>query len=76
MSLRDWRANGWLTWDDALVMQLDRFRKKRNIGGYEVAGVVSDREATEMVKLAERLRDDLIGWLRATHPLLLDDRHR
>ena len=54
-----------------LVGQLDEFRKKRNIGGYERAGLVSDQEAAEMFALAERLHEDLLNWLRAKHPELL-----
>lgn len=38
--------------DAGLVARFDAFRKKRNIGGYERAGVVSDQEAAEMVVLA------------------------
>lgn len=38
-----------LGWKAARVNRFDRFRKKRNIGGYEAAGAVSDREAGEML---------------------------
>jgi hypothetical protein len=57
--------------DARLVAQLDAFRKKRNIGDYERAGVVSNLEASEMVALAQRLRDDVRKWLRENHPDLL-----
>ncbi|MBI4206686.1 MAG: hypothetical protein HY527_16820 [Betaproteobacteria bacterium] len=60
-----------LGWKAARVNQLDRFRKKRNIGGYEAAGVVSDREAAEMLELAARLRDEVLAWLNASHPELV-----
>ena len=56
--------------DQATVRQLDRFRKKRNVSGYESAGVVSDQEADEMVSLAARLRREVKEWLRANHPEL------
>jgi hypothetical protein len=39
------------------IAQLDKFRKKRNIGSYEHAGVVSEQEAKEMFALAKTLRD-------------------
>lgn len=55
----------------AVVAQIDQFRKKRNIGGYERAGAVSDQEAGEMLALAQRLHDEVIAWLRAAHPQLL-----
>ena len=58
-------------WPAAKVDRFDRFRKKRNIGGYETAGVVSEREAREMHELAVGLRDDVFAWLRKQHPKLL-----
>ena len=50
--------------DQNLVHKFDRFRKKRNIGGYERVGVVSDAEAGEMFNLAKSLREDVEQWLR------------
>jgi hypothetical protein len=58
-------------WPAAKVDRFDRFRKKRNIGGYETAGVISEREAREMRELAVGLRDDVLAWLRKQHPKLL-----
>jgi hypothetical protein len=58
-------------WPGPKVDQFDRFRKKRNIVGYETAGVVSEREAREMHRLAQTLRDDVLAWLRKQHPKLL-----
>ncbi len=43
--------------DSAVIAQFDAFRKKRNIGGYELAGSVSDQEAQEMFDLAKMLRE-------------------
>ena len=60
-----------ISWQAAKVSQFDRFRKKRNIGGYETAGLVSDREAAEMRELAAALRKDVLIWLRKNHPKLL-----
>jgi hypothetical protein len=57
--------------DGGLIAQLDKFRKKRNITGYERAGVVSEQEAKEMVALAKDLRDGVIAWLKKNHPELL-----
>ena len=54
-----------------MIDQIEAFRKKRNLGNYERAGVVSDKEAEEMFQLAQRLRDDVAAWLRAQHPKLL-----
>jgi len=54
--------------DKKLIAQLDRFRKKRNISGYERAGVVSEQEAREIFSLAKNLRDEVEKWLRSNHP--------
>ncbi len=54
-----------------LIIQFDRFRKKRNIGGYEQAGMISEQEASEMFNLAKRLRDMVKEWLWESHPKLL-----
>jgi len=58
-------------WPAARIARFDRFRKKRNIGGYEAAGAVSVTEAREMHELAMALRDDVVSWLRKHHPRLL-----
>jgi len=58
-------------WPSAKVGRFDRFRKKRNIIGYEKAGAVSAREAQEMHELAAALRDDVLAWLGKRHPELL-----
>ncbi len=57
--------------DPALIAQLDKFRKKRNISDYERAGAVSQQEANEMFVLAKNLRDEVEKWLRSNHPELL-----
>jgi HEPN domain-containing protein len=57
--------------DPSLVRKFDAFRKKRNISGYDRAGMVSDQEATEMISLAERIREDVEGWLESCHPEFL-----
>jgi len=58
-------------WPDPKIDQFDRFRKKRNIIGYETAEIVSEREAREMHNLAETLREDVLAWLRKQYPKLL-----
>ena len=55
----------------SLVRQFDLFRKKRNIGGYERAGTVSDQEANEMISLAEQIRQEVTDWLVSYHPNLV-----
>jgi len=55
-----------------LIAHFDQFRKKRNIGGYERAGVASDQEAKEMFFLAKKIRDEVAAWLHKTHPELME----
>lgn len=57
--------------DKGTVRLLDAFRRKRNIAEYDRAGTVSQKEADEMIALAEHLRRDVEKWLRAEHPELL-----
>ena len=57
--------------DTDIIAQFDQFRKKRNIGSYERAGLVSDHEAGEMLELAEQLRADVERWIRDNYPDLL-----
>jgi len=59
--------------DARLVRQFDFFRKKRNIGGYERAGTVSEQEANEMSVLAEQIRKDVKDRLKAARPDLLQE---
>ncbi len=49
--------------DADLVALFDQFRKKRNISGYDRAGMISDQEAKEMFNLANRLRREVEEWL-------------
>lgn len=60
--------------DTGLIDQFDSFRKKRNVGGYERAGLISEQEAKEMFSLAEDLLVAVEKWLRANHPELLTNR--
>jgi hypothetical protein len=56
-----------------VVDELDGFRKKRNVGGYEHAGSTSDQEAQEMISVARHLREQVRDWLRREHPDLALD---
>jgi hypothetical protein len=53
------------------VGQLNKFRQKRNIADYERIGIASEKEVSEMLDLAKRLRLDLADWLKNTHPELI-----
>src|SRR5712691_3878510 len=57
--------------DAQTVNAFDVFRKKRNAAGYDQAGLASDADAQAMRTLAERLKADVVRWLKKTHPELL-----
>jgi hypothetical protein len=57
--------------DLGLINQLDQYRKKRNMGGYDMAGMISQKEADGMKVLAKRLRKEIEEWLRKDHPELI-----
>ena len=57
--------------DAQTVNAFDVFRKKRNAVGYDQAGLASDADAQAMRTLAQRLKTDVIRWLKAHHPELL-----
>jgi hypothetical protein len=57
--------------EEAVLRQLDAFRKKRNLTGYERIGTVSDREVSEAVQMARIIRKLVEGWIRKNHPELL-----
>jgi len=54
--------------DSKALSEFDAFRRKRNIGGYEIAGQVSEQEAEEMYQLARKLQKEVINWIAKTHP--------
>lgn len=56
--------------DPGTVMQVQAYRKKRNIAEYEAAGVVSRGEADEILALAEELVARFDAWLTASYPAL------
>jgi hypothetical protein len=56
--------------DATTIGKFDVFRKKRNITDYERADTISETEAEEMRRLAERLRSGVAQWVRQNHPQL------
>jgi hypothetical protein len=57
-----------------MIDTFDKFRKKRNISSYDIAGSVSDKEAHEMFELAATLHAKVEGWIRKNYPKLLADK--
>lgn len=48
---------------------LDRCRKKRNIADYDAAGRISETEAGEMMKTAQRFSQQVEKWIRQNYPV-------
>jgi hypothetical protein len=57
--------------DPQIITLFDQFRKKRNISGYDHAGMISEQEAKEMQNLAINLRQEVEKWLYKNHPDLM-----
>ncbi len=57
--------------DDKAIRKLNKFRQKRNISDYEMIGMVSEQEVSEMVALAQELREMVTAWLEKNHPELI-----
>lgn len=54
-----------------LTIQLDAFRRKRNLANYEGDDSVSDRDLAELLAMVDSLKPRLLTWLRKQHPALL-----
>lgn len=54
-----------------IIQRLKTFSNKRNQSIYDVAGVISDQDLTEMMKIATELQSQITSWLEKTHPELL-----
>jgi len=55
-----------------LIEKLDRYRKKRSVSIYDVAGAISDAEAKSMLAMAEDLFEHVHTWLLENHPALMN----
>jgi uncharacterized protein (UPF0332 family) len=53
---------------------LDNCRRKRNVSEYDRAGTVSEKEADELLRTAQRLKDQVENWLEENHPELTVNR--
>lgn len=50
---------------------LDSCRKKRNVVEYDYVGGASEKDASELLHFAEKLRQEVLAWLKKNHPELL-----
>jgi len=57
--------------DPSTILKIDAVQKKRNVGEYERAGTVSDREAQDALDLAKTTCEQVREWLQARHRRLM-----
>jgi hypothetical protein len=57
--------------DGKLVEALQAFKSKRGGVVYEMIGIASETEISDLRALAQELRDRVRGWLKREHPQLL-----
>jgi hypothetical protein len=57
--------------DSKLVHRLHAFSKKRSISSYDATGTISEQELSEMIELAQNLRQRVEEWIKVNHPELL-----
>jgi len=53
---------------------LDTCRTKRNTAEYDMAGVATKHDASELASFAKELREEVLDWLRKHHPELLPEK--
>jgi hypothetical protein len=51
--------------------KLDEYRKKRSLGLYQADFEPSEKEVASVTAAVERLRDNLVSWIRKNRPELL-----
>ena len=59
--------------DPDLIDKFNRFRKKRHISSYDMAGTVSEYEVDEAIRFARELYKLVKDWLKKNHPELAVD---
>jgi hypothetical protein len=57
--------------DGTSIDELQAFKSKRGGAVYEMTGIASETEITQLCTLAMNLRDRVRAWLRHNHPQLL-----
>ena len=51
---------------------LETCRVKRNKAEYDMAGVATDQDASELLEFCSQLRKDVLAWLREHRPKLVE----
>jgi len=57
--------------EKSLLDKLDRYRKRRSMTIYDVAGVITEAEAKDILGIASNIVKQVREWLAQTHPTLL-----
>ena len=57
--------------DSDLLVQIDAFRRRRNLAAYEGDDSVSNNDLAELLSIVDDLKSRLNAWLAAHHPDLL-----
>ena len=53
------------------LIHLSKCSNLRHISLYDQTGVVQEQDAHELLVTAQKLRDDVLGWLHSQHPALV-----
>ncbi|MGD8922968.1 MAG: hypothetical protein PVH24_06935 [Candidatus Zixiibacteriota bacterium] len=56
-----------------IITSLEAISRKRAIVSYDAAGTITESEVAEAMRLAQELREELLGWLRQEHPDLMQE---
>jgi uncharacterized protein (UPF0332 family) len=57
--------------DPKLIQKLKVFSKKRNAAVYDAAGIVSQQDLEQVIKVAHDLHENVATWLKDNQPELL-----
>jgi len=58
----------------ARATYFDKCRLKRNVTDYDRAGEISEREVEGVLAETRAFREELLAWLKKTHPALFPKR--
>jgi hypothetical protein len=58
------------------VNELQAFKAKRAASVYEMIGIASETEIDGLRNLALELRDQVLAWMKKTHPSLLPEKRK
>jgi hypothetical protein len=53
---------------------LETCRRKRNMAEYDMAGVATEQDTSELVDFVKELREQVLGWLNENHSELVPEK--